>query len=39
MSSVERNVFVPANQRGFGMVFQSYAIWPHMNVYRNACRW
>ncbi|HSC99039.1 MAG TPA: ABC transporter ATP-binding protein [Casimicrobiaceae bacterium] len=35
ISSVERNVFVPANQRGFGMVFQSYAIWPHMNVYRN----
>jgi iron(III) transport system ATP-binding protein len=35
MFSAERNVFVPANQRGFGMVFQSYAIWPHMNVYRN----
>jgi iron(III) transport system ATP-binding protein len=31
-----RRVFVPANRRGFGMVFQSYAIWPHMNVYRNA---
>jgi iron(III) transport system ATP-binding protein len=28
-------VFVPANRRGFGMVFQSYAIWPHMNVYDN----
>jgi iron(III) transport system ATP-binding protein len=26
---------VPANQRGLGMVFQSYAIWPHMTVFRN----
>ncbi|HET9822236.1 MAG TPA: ABC transporter ATP-binding protein [Burkholderiaceae bacterium] len=29
------NVFVPPNQRGFGMVFQSYAIWPHMDVFSN----
>ncbi|MGH3328049.1 MAG: ABC transporter ATP-binding protein, partial [Streptomycetales bacterium] len=28
-------VNVPANQRGLGMVFQSYAIWPHMNVFDN----
>jgi iron(III) transport system ATP-binding protein len=28
-------VKVPANQRGLGMVFQSYAIWPHMNVFKN----
>jgi iron(III) transport system ATP-binding protein len=26
---------VPANARGFGMVFQSYAIWPHMTVFEN----
>jgi iron(III) transport system ATP-binding protein len=26
---------VPANERGLGMVFQSYAIWPHMNVQAN----
>jgi iron(III) transport system ATP-binding protein len=26
---------VPANERGLGMVFQSYAIWPNMNVYKN----
>jgi iron(III) transport system ATP-binding protein len=26
---------VPANERGLGMVFQSYAIWPHMNVFKN----
>src|SRR6266498_2330616 len=23
------------NRRGLGMVFQSYAIWPHMSVFRN----
>jgi iron(III) transport system ATP-binding protein len=28
-------VRVPANERGLGMVFQSYAIWPHMNVFQN----
>jgi iron(III) transport system ATP-binding protein len=28
--------FVPAYQRGIGMVFQSYAIWPHMDVFGNA---
>jgi iron(III) transport system ATP-binding protein len=33
--SAARGVFVPANRRGFGMVFQSYAIWPHMDVYGN----
>ncbi|GAA3156312.1 ABC transporter ATP-binding protein [Blastococcus jejuensis] len=26
---------LPANQRGLGMVFQSYAIWPHMTVFDN----
>jgi iron(III) transport system ATP-binding protein len=34
--SSARNIFVPLNQRNFGMVFQSYAIWPHMTVYENA---
>jgi len=34
--SAERRIFVPPNQRGLGMVFQSYAIWPHMTVYENA---
>jgi iron(III) transport system ATP-binding protein len=29
-------VFVPPNERGIGMVFQSYAIWPHMTVFENA---
>jgi iron(III) transport system ATP-binding protein len=31
-----KGVFVAPNRRGFGMVFQSYAIWPHMNVFQNA---
>jgi iron(III) transport system ATP-binding protein len=29
------NLFVPPNKRNFGMVFQSYAIWPHMTVLDN----
>jgi iron(III) transport system ATP-binding protein len=29
-------ISTPANRRNFGMVFQSYAIWPHMSVYQNA---
>jgi iron(III) transport system ATP-binding protein len=33
--SSEQRVRVPANERGLGMVFQSYAIWPHMNVRKN----
>ena len=35
MSSAERNVFVPTEKRNIGMVFQSYAIWPHMTVFDN----
>ena len=27
--------FVPPEKRGVGMVFQSYAVWPHMNVFDN----
>ena len=33
--SNEKNIFVPTEKRGLGMVFQTYAIWPHMNVYNN----
>ena len=28
-------VAVPLNLRHIGMVFQSYAIWPHMTVFEN----
>ncbi len=30
-----RGLNVPAEQRGMSMVFQSYAIWPHMTVFDN----
>lgn len=33
--SSEKKVYIAPNQRGIGMVFQSYAIWPHMNVFQN----
>ena len=32
---VARRIFVPAADRNIGMVFQSYAIWPHMSVFEN----
>ncbi len=32
-SAARRNV--PAEQRGVSMVFQSYAVWPHMTVFDN----
>jgi len=31
-----QDINVPMYERDIGMVFQSYAIWPHMNVYENA---
>jgi iron(III) transport system ATP-binding protein len=33
--SSSQRIFVAPNKRNFGMVFQSYAIWPHMNVFQN----
>jgi len=33
--SAERKIFVPPDQRPIAMVFQSYAIWPHMDVFEN----
>ena len=33
--SREKDIFVPPEERGLGMVFQTYAIWPHMNVFDN----
>ncbi len=32
---VAAGVFVPPHRRNIGMVFQSYAIWPHMTVVEN----
>ena len=34
--SAGKGIFVAPSKRNFGMVFQSYAIWPHMNVFENA---
>ncbi len=34
--SSSTGTIVPAHKRPIGMVFQSYAIWPHMNVFENA---
>ncbi len=36
VSCSQRGVFVAANRRNIGMVFQSYAIWPHLSVFENA---
>jgi iron(III) transport system ATP-binding protein len=33
--SNDKRVLVPPERRGLGMVFQSYAIWPHMTVFDN----
>ena len=33
--SAARNINVPAEKRGLSIVFQSYAIWPHMSVFDN----
>jgi len=33
--SSEKNIFIPPGDRNLGMVFQSYALWPHMTVRDN----
>ncbi len=33
--SPKKGIFVPPGKRGLGLVFQSYALWPHMTVYKN----
>ncbi|MYA50700.1 MAG: ABC transporter ATP-binding protein [Chloroflexi bacterium] len=33
--SSSRGMWTPPHKRPMGMVFQSYAIWPHMNVFDN----
>ena len=35
MHSKADGVDVPAEKRGISMVFQSYAVWPHMSVFEN----
>jgi ABC-type Fe3+/spermidine/putrescine transport system ATPase subunit len=35
VSDPANNVHLPPERRQFGMVFQSYAVWPHMSVAEN----
>ncbi len=35
VDSADNGDFIPPEQRDIGMVFQSYAVWPHLNVYQN----
>ncbi|MEG0215779.1 MAG: ABC transporter ATP-binding protein, partial [Hungatella sp.] len=35
VSVKSKNLYVPPEERGLGMVFQAFAVWPHMNVYEN----
>ena len=35
VSNAEKGFFLAPEKRGIGMVFQSYAVWPHMNVVDN----
>ena len=33
--SAEKRLFIKPEKRNMGMVFQSYALWPHMTVFEN----
>jgi iron(III) transport system ATP-binding protein len=35
ISSPLRNYYLPPEKRNFGMVFQAFAVWPHLSVYEN----
>ena len=35
LSSKKNNFYLPPEKRNFGMVFQAFAVWPHMTVYDN----
>ena len=35
ISSPLRNYYLPPEKRNFGMVFQAFAVWPHLSVYDN----
>ncbi|MBU1297014.1 MAG: ABC transporter ATP-binding protein [Gammaproteobacteria bacterium] len=35
VDSVHQSCFIPPEQRRIGLVFQNYALWPHMTVERN----
>src|SRR5690606_22438890 len=33
--NASKSLFVPPNRRPISMIFQSYALWPHMTVHQN----
>lgn len=35
LSAKANNFYLPPEKRNFGMVFQAFAVWPHMTVYDN----
>lgn len=35
VTSTKKKIFLPAEKRKLGFVFQSYALWPHMTVKQN----
>ncbi len=35
VDSVEKGIFVPSENRRLGLVFQNYALWPHMTIEEN----
>ena len=35
ISSKKGNIYLPPEKRNFGMVFQAFAVWPHLSVYEN----
>ena len=35
VSAPEQGILLPPRKRNIGMVFQSYAVWPHMTVWQN----
>ncbi|MEI7429004.1 MAG: ABC transporter ATP-binding protein [Betaproteobacteria bacterium] len=35
LSSKREKFYLPPEQRNFGMVFQAFAVWPHLSVFEN----
>ena len=35
LSSKRKNFYLPPEKRRFGMVFQAFAVWPHLSIYEN----
>lgn len=35
LSSKKKGYYLPPEKRDFGMVFQAFAVWPHLSVYEN----